>query len=147
MKVNKNIIISVIVTLVAGVGISAFVFKPLGTVATEKNNAELYLQMKEEAKEEVKAEFDKQLEEVKKDTNEQIEKLKVEYDKAIADAKLEQANNIQAALEQANTNAQEVINQATSPEVIEERRQEEINKKPIEAPKTEYNEVPPSKED
>ena len=60
MKVNKNIIISVVVTLVLGVGISAIVFKPMGTVATEKNNAELYLQMKEEAKAEVQAELEEQ---------------------------------------------------------------------------------------
>ncbi len=37
MKVNRNIIISVIVALVAGIGISSLVFKPMGTVATEKN--------------------------------------------------------------------------------------------------------------
>ena len=134
MKINKNIIISVVVTLIAGVGISAIAFKPMGTVATEKNNAELYLQMKEEAKAEVKAEFNKQLEEVKKDTDAQIEKLKVEYDKAIADAKLEQANNIQAAIQEANSNAQAAINQATSPEAIEQRRQEEMKKDPIEKP-------------
>ena len=106
----------------------------MGTVATEKNNTELYLQMKEQAKAEVQAEFDKQLEEVRKDTDAQIEKLKVEYDKAMADAKLEQANNLQAAIQQANANAQEAINQATSPEEIERRRQEEMKKNPIEIP-------------
>lgn len=139
MKVNKNIIISVIVTLVLGIGISAILFKPMGTVATEKNNAELYLQMKENAKEEVKAElevqFKVQLEEevkkVKDDTNTQIEKLKVEYDKAIADAKLEQANNLQAAIQQANANAQAAIETATSPQAIEQRRQEEMRKNPV----------------
>lgn len=138
MKVNKNIIISIVVTLIAGVGISAIAFKPMGTVATEKNNAELYLQMKEEAKEEVKAElegqFKAQLEEevkkIKDDTNTQIEKLKIEYDKAIADAKLEQANNIQVAIQQANADAQEAINQATSPQAIEQRRQEDMKKNP-----------------
>ena len=36
MRVNKNIIITAAITLVAGVGISALVFKPLGTTATEK---------------------------------------------------------------------------------------------------------------
>ncbi|MBS5885151.1 hypothetical protein [Clostridium sp.] len=147
MRVSRNIIISIGITLVASVGISALVFKPMGTVATEKNNTELYLQMKEQAKAEVQAEFDKQLEQVKKDTDEQIEKLRVEYDKAMADAKLEQANNLQAAIQQANANAEEAINQATSPEEIERRRQEERKNNPIEVPKIEYNPVPPSKED
>lgn len=130
MRINKNIIITAAITLVAGVGISALVFKPLGTTATEKNNAQLYLEMKEQAKAEVQAEFDRQLEEVRKDTDAQIEKLKVEYDKAIADAKLEQANNLQAAIQQANTNAQEAINQATSPEEIERKRQEDMKNNP-----------------
>lgn len=143
MKVNKNIIISVVVTLILGIGISAIAFKPMGTVATEKNNTELYLQMKEQAKEEVQAEFDKQLEEVKKDTDAQIEKLKVEYDKAIADAKLEQANNIQAAIEQANANAQSAIETATSPQAIEQRRQEEMKKNPVEVDPPRKADVPP----
>ncbi|MBS5937104.1 hypothetical protein [Clostridium sp.] len=142
MKVNKNIIISVVVTLVLGVGISAIVFKPMGTVATEKNNAELYLQMKEEAKAEVQAELEEQfnmqladeVKKIKEDTDTQIEKLKIEYDKAIADAKLEQANNIQVAIEQANVNAQKAIDNATSPQAIEQRRQEEMKKNPIEVP-------------
>lgn len=143
MKVNKNVIISVVITLVLGVGISAFVFKPLGTVATEKNNTELYLQMKEQAKVEVQAEFDKQLEEVKKNTDAQIEKLKVEYDKAIADAKLEQANNLQAAIQQANSDAQKAIDSATSPQAIEQKRQEEMEKNPI---KVEGVEITPPKD-
>lgn len=152
MRLNKNIIISVVVTLVLGVGVSAIAFKPMGTVATEKNNAELYLQMKEEAKLEVQAELEEQFnaqlaEEVKKikeDTDEQIEKLKIEYDKAIADAKLEQANNIQAAIQQANANAQEAINHATSPEEIERRRQEEMKKNPIEQPTLEVTPEKPT---
>lgn len=138
MKDNKGIIISVVVTLVLGIGISAIVFKPMGTVATEKNNAELYAEMKENAKEEVKAELQEQFNallaeevmKIKEDTNTQVEKLKIEYDKAIADAKLEQANNIQAAIQQANSNAQAAINQATSPEEIERRRQEEMKNNP-----------------
>ena len=147
MRINKNLIISIIVTLILGVGISALVFKPMGTTASEKNNAELYYQMKEEAKAEVQAEFHNQLEEVKNETEQQINSLKAEYDKAIAEAKLQQAEDIQAAVEQANANAQKAIENATSPQAIEERRQEEMKKNPIEAPKTEYNEVPPSKED
>lgn len=160
MKFNKNIIISVIVTLVLGIGISAILFKPMGTVATEKNNAELYAEMKENAKEEVKAElegqFKAQLEEevkkIKDDTNTQIEKLKIEYDKAIADAKLDQVNNIQAAIQQANTDAQAAIQQATSPEEIERRRQEEMRKNPekygLNDPMPTVAEpTPPSKED
>lgn len=150
MRVNKNIIISVITTLVLGVGISAFVFKPMGTVATEKNNAELYAEMKENAKEEVKAElqaeFDKQLEDeiarIKEETNLQIEKLKVDYDKAIADAKLEQANNLASAIEKAQTDAQTKIDAATSPQEIERRRQEEMKKNPV---KVEGIEVTPEK--
>ena len=137
MRVNKNIIISIAITLVAGVGISSLVFKPMGTVATEKNNSELYLEMKEQAKEEVQEEFNKQLEEVKKDTNEQIEKLKVEYDKAIADVKLQQSNDIQAAIEKTNTNVQQAIDNATSPQAIEEKRQQEIKQNPIEVQKEE----------
>ena len=138
MRVNKNIIISIAITLVAGVGISAVVFKPMGTVATEKNNAELYAEMKESAKEEVKAELEEQLntqlvEEVKKikeETDLQIKTLKSEYDTAIANAKLEQANNLQAAINQANSNAQQAINQATSPEEIERKRQEDMKNNP-----------------
>ena len=138
MRVSKNIVISTIVTLVAGVGISALVFKPMGTVATEKNNAELYAEMKENAKEEVKkdlqVEFEKQLNEevdkVKKETNLQVEKLRTEYDKAIADAKLEQANNLQNAIIQAQADAQAKIESATSPEEIERRRQEEMKRNP-----------------
>lgn len=145
MRVNKNIIISIVITLVAGVGISSLIFKPMGTVATERNNAELYLEMKENAKEEVKAElqedFNTQLaEEVKKikeDTELQIKTLKSEYDSAIANAKLEQANELQAAINQANSNAQQAINQATSPQAIEERRQEEMKKNTIEVPNVE----------
>ena len=135
MRINKNLIISIIVTLVLGVGISALVFKPMGTTASEKNNTELYYQMKEQAKEEVQAEFEKQLEEVKEETSQQIANLKAEYDKAIAEAKLQQANDIQAAIEQANANAQAAIQQATSPQAIEERRQEEMKKNPIEVQK------------
>lgn len=140
MRVNKNIIISIAITLVAGVGISAVVFKPMGTVATEKNNADLYLEMKEQAKEEVKAELEEQFntqltEEVKKikdDTDLQIKTLKSEYDSAIASAKLEQANNLQAAIEQANSNAQTSIEQATSPQAIEQRRQDNMKNNPNE---------------
>ena len=110
----------------------------MGTVATEKNNAELYAEMKENAKEEVKAElqeqFNKQLADevakIKEETNLQIEKLKIDYDSAIADAKLEQANNIQAAIQQANADAQAKIESATSPEEIERRRQEEMKRNP-----------------
>ncbi len=138
MRVNKNIIISIVITLVAGVGISSLIFKPMGTVATEKNNAELYAEMKENAKEEVKEElqeqFNKQLADevakIKEETNLQIEKLKIDYDSAIADAKLEQANNIQAAIQQANADAQAKIESATSPEEIERRRQEEMKRNP-----------------
>lgn len=138
MRINKNIIISVIITLVLGVGISAFVFRPMGTVATEKNNAELYAEMKENAKEEVKAELQEQFNnqladevaKIKEETNLQIEKLKMEYDKAIADAKLEQANNLQNAIIQAQADAQAKIESATSPEEIERRRQEEMRKNP-----------------
>ena len=148
MKVNKNIIISVVATLVLGVGISAIVFKPMGTVATEKNNAELYLQMKEEAKAEVQAELEEQfiieVKKIKEDTDTQIEKLKIEYDKTIADAKLEQANNIQEAIEQANVNAQKAIDNATSPQAIEQRRQEEMKKNPIEVPDVKV-ETPPER--
>lgn len=125
MKVNKNIIISIVVTLVIGIGISAVIFKPLGTMITEKNNTDLYLQMKDDAIAEVKAEFDKQLEQVKKDTEQQINNLKAEYDKAISDAKLQQANDIKETLQQANDNAQKAIEDATSPQNIEQRRQEE----------------------
>lgn len=138
MKVNRNIIISVIVALVAGIGISSLVFKPMGTVATEKNNAELYFEMKENAKEEVKAElqeqFNTQLEEevkkIKEETVLQIKALKSEYDSVIADAKLQQANELQLAINQANANAQAAIESATSPEEIERRRQEEMRKNP-----------------
>lgn len=145
MRINKNIIITAAITLVAGVGISALVFKPLGTTATEKNNAQLYLEMKESAKEEVQkelqAEFDKQLADqvaqIKEETNLQIEKLKTEYDKAIVDAKLEQANNLQNAIIQANADAQAKIESATSPQEIERRRQEEMKKNPIEVPNLE----------
>lgn len=138
MRINKNIIITVAITLVGGVGISALVFKPMGTVATEKNNAELYAEMKENAKEEVKEELQSEFDEklvnevakIKEETNLQIEKLKTEYDKAIADAKLEQANNLQNAIIQAQADAQAKIESATSPEEIERRRQEEMRKNP-----------------
>lgn len=131
MRINKNIIISVVVTLIAGVGISALVFKPMGTVATEKNNAELYLEMKEQAKEEVQAELDIKLQEeiskIKKETNLEIDKLKVEYDKAIAEAKLEQANNLETVIQE----TQNKINESTSWASWEEKRQEEIKKNPV----------------
>lgn len=149
MRVNKNIIITAAITLVAGVGISALVFKPLGTTATEKNNAELYLEMKENAKEEAKkelqVEFDKQLADevakVKEETSLQIENLKAKYDTAIVEAKLEQASNLQAAIEQAQQDAQDKIEQATSWQAIEEKRQEEVKKDPSysEQPKEESN--------
>lgn len=146
MRINKNIIISAVVTLIAGVGISAIIFKPMGTVATEKNNAELYMQMKEQATAEVKAEFEEQLAKVKEETQLEIDKLKVEYDKAIADAKLEQANNIQAAIQEASANTQRVIEESTSPQAIEQKRQEEMKKNPIEQPtptkKEEPTEIP-----
>lgn len=149
MKFNKNIIISGILTLVLGIGISAVVFKPMGTVATEKNNAELYLEMKEQAKAEVKAEFDKELEKelakVKEETNLEIEKLKVEYDKAIAEAKLEQAANLKTAIEQAQVDAQEKIDFATSPEEIERKRQEEMKKNPEPMPDTTPEPIPDNK--
>ena len=138
MRVNKNIIISIAITLVAGVGFSSLVFKPMGTVATEKNNAELYAEMKENAKAEVKAELEEQfnaqlgaeVKKIKEDTELQIKTLKSEYDSAIANAKLQQANELQSAIEQANATAQVAINQATSPEEIERRRQEEMKKNP-----------------
>lgn len=134
MRINKNVIISIVITLISGVGISAILFKPMGTVATEKNNAELYLQMKEEAKAEVQAEFDIKLQEevkkIKEETQLEIDKLKVEYDKAIADAKLEQANNLQTAIQA----AEKKIEEATSWQAIEEKRQEEVNKNPVNIP-------------
>ncbi len=140
MRVSKNIVISIVITLVAGVGISSLVFKPMGTVATERNNAELYYQMKEEAKTEAQEEFDIKLQEeikkIKDETDLQIKTLKSEYDTAIANAKLEQANELQEAINQANTNAQQAINEATSPDAIEKRRQEEMKKNPIEIPQT-----------
>ncbi len=94
--------------------------------------------MKENAKEEVKAElqeqFNTQLEEevkkIKEETVLQIKALKSEYDSVIADAKLQQANELQLAINQANANAQAAIESATSPEEIERRRQEEIRKNP-----------------
>lgn len=138
MKLNKNIIISIGTTLVASVAISALLFKPMGTVATEKNNAQLYLEMKENAKEEVKAElqarFDNQLAEevkrIKEETDLQVKNLKVEYDKAIADAKLEQANNLATAIERAQADTQVKIENATSPAEIERRRQEDMKNNP-----------------
>ncbi|GAA0108515.1 hypothetical protein [Clostridium tertium] len=140
MRVSKNIVISIAITLVAGVGISSLIFKPMGTVATERNNSELYYQMKEEAKIEAQEEFDIKLQEeikkIKEDTDLQMKNLKAEYDSAIADAKLQQANELQAAINQANSNAQQAINEATSPEAIEKRRQEEMKKNPIEIPET-----------
>lgn len=145
MKFNKNIIISIGITLVVSVAISALVFKPIGTVATEKNNAELYLEMKESAKEEVqkelKAEFDNQLAEeikkIKEETDIQIKNLKAEYDTAIAEAKLEQASNLQSAITQDQADAQAKIDYATYPQEIERRRQEEMKKNPIEMPNLE----------
>jgi hypothetical protein len=138
MRLNKNIIITAGITLVASIAISALIFKPMGTVATEKNNAELYVEMKENAKEEVKKElqvkFDNQLAEevkrIKEETDLQIKNLKVEYDKAIADAKLEQANNLASAIEKAQVDAQAKINHATSPEEIDRRRQEDMKNNP-----------------
>lgn len=138
MRINKNIIISIAITLVTGVGISSFVFKPMGTVATEKNNAELYAEMKENAKAEVKAELEEQfnaqlvaeVNKIKQDTELQIKTLKSEYDSAIAEARLQQANDLQVAINQANANAQAAIESATSPQEIERRRQEEMKRNP-----------------
>lgn len=142
MKGNKSLLIGIAVTLLASVGISALVFKPMGTVATEKNNAELYLEMKEQAKSEVQSElqseFDLRLQEeiknIKDETNMQIQNLKSEYDKAIADAKLQQANQIQAVVEE----TQNKIDQATSFQAIEDKRKEEAKKDPN------YSEEPPT---
>lgn len=131
MKINKNIIRSVIITLIAGIGISALVFKPMGTVATERNNAELYLEMKEQAKKEVREELDIKLQEeikkIKDETSLELERLKVEYDKAIVDYKLEQANNLQNVIQE----TQKKIDESTSWESWEEKRQEEIKKNPV----------------